>query len=66
MLYKLQNEDLTMKKTLLQISKDTDALESFFECITSCSINSEGVDCTTACYVKHLEPKKIDYPLKFS
>ena len=46
--------------------KDSDALESFFECITPCSINSEGVDCTTACYVKHLEPNNIDYPLKFS
>ena len=46
--------------------KNSDALESFFECITSCSINSEGVDCTTACYVKHLEPNNIDYPLKFS
>jgi len=46
--------------------KDLDALESFFDCITSCSMNSEGVDCTTACYVKHLEPNNIDYPLKFS
>ena len=46
--------------------KDSDGLESFFECITSCSNNSEGVDCTTACYVKHLEPNNIDYPLKFS
>ena len=55
-----------MKKTLLQISKDTDALESFFECMTSCSLNSKGVDCTTACYVKYLEPNNIDYPLKFS
>ena len=45
--------------------KDSDALESFFKCITS-SINSEGVDCTTACYVKHLEQNNIDYPLKFS
>jgi len=24
------------------------------------------VDCTTACYVKHLESNNIDYPLKFS
>jgi len=37
-----------------------------FENITSYSINSEGVDCITACYVKHLEPNNIDYPLKFS
>ena len=45
---------------------DSDALESLFDCITSCSINSEGVDCTTKCYVKHLEPNNIDYPLKIS
>ena len=55
-----------MKKDIYSNIKDSDALESFFECITSCSINSEGVDCTTACYVKHLEPKNIHYPLKFS
>ena len=58
-----------MKNDIYSNFKDSDALESFFECITSCSINSEGVDCTTACYLKHLkhlEPKNIDYPLKFS
>ena len=55
-----------MKKGIYSNIKDSDALESFFECISSCSINSEGVDCTTKCYVKHLEPKDIDYPLKFS
>ena len=59
-------EDWPWKNTFIQIFRDSDALESFFECITSCSINSEGVDCTTACYVKHLEPNNIDYPLKFS
>ena len=55
-----------MKKDIYLNIKDSDALESFFDCITSCSINSEGVDCTTACYVNHLQPKNIDYPLKFS
>ncbi len=55
-----------MKNDVYSNIKDSDALESFFDCITSCSINSEGVDCTTTCYVKHLEPKNIDYPLKFS
>ena len=55
-----------MKKDIYSNIRDSDALESFFECITSCSINSEGADCTTACYVKHLEPNNIDYPLKFS
>ena len=35
----------------------------FFECLTSCSLNNEVVDCTTTCYVRHLEPNIIDYPL---
>ncbi len=55
-----------MKKDIYTNMRESDALESFFECITSCSINSEGVDCTTACYMKHLEQKSIDYPLNFS
>ena len=44
-----------MKKDIYPNIKDSDALESFFECITSYSINSEVVDSTTACYVKHLK-----------
>ena len=55
-----------MKKDIFSNIKDSDALECFLKYITSCSINSEGVDCITACYVKHLEPNNIDYPLKFS
>ena len=55
-----------MKKEFYTTIRDVDALESFFECITSCRINADGVDCTTACYTKHLEPKNIDYPLNFS
>ena len=47
-----------MKKDIFSNINDLDALESFFECITSCSINIEGLACTTACYVKHLEPKR--------
>ena len=66
MLDKLQNGRLIVNKDIYSNIKDSDALESFFWCITSCSINSAGVDCTTTCYVKHLEPKNIDYPLKFS
>ena len=66
MLDNFQVEYVIMKKNIFSNIKDTDALESFFECITSCSINSEEVDCTTACYVKHLEPNNIDYPLNFS
>jgi len=53
-----------MKNDIYSNFKDSDALESFFECITSCSINSEGVDCAKASYVKDLGPNNIDYPLK--
>ena len=66
LLNKLKNGGLIMKKDIYSNIQDSDALESFFDCITSCSINSEGVDCTTACYLKHLEPNNIDYPLKFT
>ena len=62
---KFQSRELIMKKDIYSNIRDGDALEDFFECITSCSINSEGVDCTTACYVRHLEPNNIGYPLKF-
>jgi len=65
LLDKIQIEDVIMKKDIYSNIKDADALERFFECITSCSINSEGVDCTTACYTKHLEPNNIDFPYKF-
>ena len=59
-------KDRTWKKDIYSNIKDLDALESFFECITFYSINCEGVDCATACYVNHLEPNNIDCPLKFS
>jgi len=66
LLDKLRDGRLNMKNEIYSNIKDSDALGSFFECITSCSINSEGVDCTTACYVKHLGSNNIDYLLKFS
>ena len=55
-----------MKRNIYSNIRDSDALESFFECIFYCSLNSEGVDYTTACYLRHLEPNNIDYLLKFS
>ena len=55
-----------MKKDIYLNIRYSDALESFFECINSCIISSEGVDCTTSCYLRHLEPNNIDYPLKFT
>jgi len=61
--FKIKHE--IMNKNIYSNIKDTDALESFFECINFCSIDSKGVDCTTACYIKHLEPNNVDFPLQF-
>ena len=58
--------DSIMKKDIYSNIRDSEALENFFECITSCSLSSEGLDCTNACYLKYLEPKHVDYPLQFS
>ena len=44
-----------MIKNIFQIKEDTDALESFFECISYCSINSRGIECMMACYSKQLK-----------
>ena len=33
-----------------------DAVDSYFECITSCSIGDEGSDCVTQCLEVHLKP----------
>ena len=65
MLDRPRSRRLTMKKDIYSNIKDSDALKSFFECITSCNINNLEADCTKAYYVKHLEPKNINYPLKF-
>ena len=54
-----------MKKDIYTNFRESDALESFFECVTSCSISCKVVDCTTDCYMNYLEPKNIDYPLNF-
>ena len=54
-----------MTKDIYSNIKDSDALESFFECITSFSSNSDGVDCSIVYYVRLLEPKNIDYLLMF-
>ena len=54
-----------MKKEIYTNIREVDALESFFECITSFSIISWGVDFTTGCYTKYLEPNNVSYPLKF-
>ena len=42
----------------LDLDDDKDAIDSYFECITACSLNAEGVECITECVSTHL---KEDY-----
>ncbi len=34
---------------------DSDAVDSYFECITSCSLEEEEVECVTRCVEVHLK-----------
>ena len=33
----------------------SDAIDAYFECITSCSLDDEGGDCVTRCVEVHLK-----------
>ncbi|KGG11911.1 MULTISPECIES: hypothetical protein [Prochlorococcus] len=34
---------------------DMDSIDSYFECITACSLGDEGVECVTQCLEVHLK-----------
>ena len=36
-------------------TEESDAVDSYFECITACSLGEEGVDCVTKCVEVHLK-----------
>ena len=46
-----------MQKSQKQIKSldNKDAIDSYFECITSCSLNGDGVECLTRCVEVHLK-----------
>ncbi len=35
-----------------------DAIDSYFECITACSLDQQGVDCITKCVEVHLKEEE--------
>lgn len=37
------------------IAEDMDAIDSYFECITACSLGDDGVECVTKCLEVHLK-----------
>ena len=42
-------------KEVKTIVEDHDAIDSYFECITACSLDEEGVECLTRCVEVHLK-----------
>lgn len=53
----ITNTFLYMSKSFENDRKsiETDAIDLYFECITACSLNNEGVECTTMCMEVHLK-----------
>tara|TARA_Y100001968_G_scaffold298007_1_gene307558 strand:+ start:15989 stop:16138 length:150 start_codon:yes stop_codon:yes gene_type:complete len=39
-------------------SNQMDAIDSYFECITACSLDEEGIECTTRCLEIHLKEEE--------
>ena len=39
----------------MTVVDEHDAIDSYFECITACSLEEEGVECVTRCVEVHLK-----------
>ena len=39
-------------------SEEGDSIDSYFECVTACSLDDEGVECLTRCVEVHLKSEK--------
>ena len=37
------------------LREETDAIDSYFHCITACSLDDQGMDCVTRCVEVHLK-----------
>lgn len=45
---------MSSKSNYLVSFKEFDAIESYFQCVTACSLSEEGVECLTQCVVTHI------------
>ncbi len=45
--------------SMQEIDIEHDAIDEYFECITSCSLGDDGMKCVTQCIEVHLK-KEID------
>ena len=49
------NNDLNNRS----LCEERDAIDTYFECITACSLNGEDIECTTRCVEVHLKNEKL-------
>ncbi len=43
------------KKDQQLLMEENDSIDNYFQCITSCSLGDEGIECLTACVQLHLK-----------
>ena len=46
---------MEIQKTQVNESEERDAIDSYFDCVTACSIDEKGIDCVTRCVEVHLK-----------
>ena len=46
---------MSVAKNELMQNDQTDAIDSYFECVTACSLANEEVECITRCVEVHLK-----------
>ncbi len=43
------------RKDQIEFIEEIDAVDSYFECITACSLRNEEIECLTQCVAVHLK-----------
>ena len=51
---------MTKEKDNVKSLERMDAIDSYFECVTACSLSDEGIECTTECIETHLKEEEQD------
>ncbi|ABX09348.1 Hypothetical protein P9211_14171 [Prochlorococcus marinus str. MIT 9211] len=46
---------MASKRESISIVEDSDAIDSYFECITACAVGDDGGECITKCIEVHLK-----------
>ena len=46
---------MSNKREHNSLFEETDAVDSYFECITACSLDEDGIECVTKCVDIHLK-----------